>query len=79
VSDERIDPRRCPLCGQDNACGMAAGCATCWCFETKIPRAVLDRVPAPAQGVACVCRTCASEGKEGAKLEALLKIVRGQR
>lgn len=54
------DPRRCPLCGEGNACGMAAGAGTCWCFSATIPPEVLERVPAEARGEACVCRTCAS-------------------
>ncbi|HUL76591.1 MAG TPA: cysteine-rich CWC family protein [Vicinamibacteria bacterium] len=60
---ESVDPCRCPLCGEDNDCGMAKGKATCWCFFVTIPRDVLDRVPAEAKGIACVCRACAIGGK----------------
>lgn len=66
------DPRRCPLCGQANQCGMAgtqgAPCASavatedCWCFRATIPQSVLDQVPAAARGVACVCAACAAGG-----------------
>ena len=55
-----IDTRACPLCGGDNACGMAAGKEDCWCFHAEIPAEVLDRVPAEARGAACVCRGCAT-------------------
>jgi hypothetical protein len=54
-----IDPARCPLCGEANACEIAAGRTTCWCFEAPVPAGVLARVPPAAQGVACVCRRCA--------------------
>jgi Cysteine-rich CWC len=54
-----VDPRRCPLCGSGNACGMAEGAESCWCFEATIPAEVIDRVPAEARAVACVCQGCA--------------------
>ena len=67
-----IDPSRCPLCGESNACQVAAGCATCWCFDTPVPAAVLARIPAEAQGVACVCKRCATAeaSDETEKLES---------
>lgn len=55
-----IDPSRCPLCGQPNQCGIAAGEATCWCFETPIPAEALEKVPPEARGIACLCKTCAT-------------------
>jgi len=61
-----LDARRCPLCGEPNVCGMAEGATTCWCTETKIPKEVLDRVPADAVDRACVCQACAS-GKRSSK------------
>jgi hypothetical protein len=57
-----VDPRRCPLCGNGNACGMAEGAKTCWCFEASISPEVIDRVPAEARNVACVCQGCATAG-----------------
>ncbi|HEY5950472.1 MAG TPA: cysteine-rich CWC family protein [Kofleriaceae bacterium] len=53
-----MDPIRCPLCGDANECQLAAGRSTCWCFYTPAPAHVLARVPAEAQGIACVCRRC---------------------
>ncbi len=55
-----VDPARCPLCDQANDCQIAAGHDRCWCFETPVPAGVLARVPIDAQGVACVCRRCAT-------------------
>jgi hypothetical protein len=55
-----VDPRRCPLCGAGNECGMAAGASDCWCFHVSIPDQVIDRVPAEARGAACVCKGCGS-------------------
>lgn len=54
-----IEPGLCPLCGDDNECARVAGRARCWCYETTVPRAVLERVPEEARALACVCRACA--------------------
>lgn len=59
-----VDPKRCPLCRDDNNCGAARGEATCWCFTARVPDEVLERVPPSARGVACVCEGCASGRRE---------------
>jgi hypothetical protein len=59
----RVDPTRCPLCGEGNACGAAAGEPACWCYGVKISAGALNRVPKEAVGVACVCRRCAEAGE----------------
>jgi hypothetical protein len=54
-----IDPAVCPLCGQANTCGMAAGNAgVCWCVGETFPSALLAQLPQPARGKACVCYEC---------------------
>ncbi len=55
-----VDPARCPLCGEPNACELAGGRTRCWCFETPVPAETLARVPAEARDLACVCRPCAT-------------------
>jgi hypothetical protein len=55
-------PDTCPLCGGPNACGLVAGAASCWCYEARIPAAVLARIPAEARGRSCICQTCATGG-----------------
>lgn len=52
---ELVDPDHCPLCGDENHCGMRAGSKTCWCFSANLVPGVLDRVPPEAQRVACCC------------------------
>lgn len=54
-----IDAHHCPLCGDNNQCGIAAGDKSCWCFSQPVPQGVLQKLPAEARGVACVCRVCA--------------------
>ena len=60
-----VDPRRCPLCGGPNDCGIAAGASTCWCFTAEIPADVRDRIPPDARDLACVCRACAERQPSG--------------
>ena len=53
-----VDPKRCPLCGEPNQCGVAQGLSSCWCFEVRIPDFVLARIPREARQFACVCKPC---------------------
>jgi len=69
---DAVDPTRCPLCGQDNTCGMAQGAGTCWCFSTPVPQEVLDRVPPALRGLACVCEACASGRRSPTEAQALI-------
>ena len=63
-----IDPSRCPLCGQPNACAMQAAQASgespgpCWCVNETFSPELLARVPVPAQQRACICPRCARTG-----------------
>lgn len=64
------EPTRCPLCGQDNACGAAAGKGTCWCFDTTLDPAVLATIPEAAKGKACVCRKCGEKRPDAGPVRA---------
>jgi hypothetical protein len=75
VTSPALDRERCPLCGERNDCGLAAGKGVCWCFTAAIPREVLERVPAEARGVACVCTACASGRRHPAKLFARIEAL----
>jgi hypothetical protein len=55
-----IDPGRCPICREPNACGLQAGQPTCWCFDARIPATALARVPAEDTDRACICQACAT-------------------
>lgn len=61
-----IDPRVCPLCGQGNQCAMQIERETgvaqgpCWCTTAVFDHAVLERVPAEARQLACICARCAA-------------------
>ena len=59
---EPIDPTRCPLCGEPNACARAAqpggDAAECWCSALTFDRSLLARVPAAEARRACICLRC---------------------
>ncbi len=78
-SNTAYSPDRCPLCGGPNQCGLAAGSTSCWCFTTRIPDAVVERVPVAARNVACVCPDCAAGRASPAVLEARLAATRRER
>ncbi len=63
MTDTPTDPHHCPLCGQANACRIAADKDSphCWCFDESIGVAALAKVPAADRGRACICRTCARQ------------------
>ena len=54
--------------------GMVEGKGSCWCFHATIPPEVIERVPAEARGVACVCQGCAS----GEPALATIKVIGGR-
>jgi hypothetical protein len=80
VSDCGRDPARCPVCGDANACGVAAGSSDCWCFGAAIPDAALAAVPPEARGEACICRACATREPEAqSRIDQARDLVRLRR
>jgi len=60
LSIDSRDPRRCPLCGSLNDCGVVTGQTTCWCFEEDVLHDVLDQALTEASDRVCLCRSCAT-------------------
>lgn len=64
-----LDPSRCPICGQANQCAMEVEKATgqpqdpCWCMQVDFNAELLAQLPAESRGQACICRSCAEQGK----------------
>lgn len=56
------NPSKCPLCGRDNDCAIAAGrdAESCWCMTATISPTTLGSIPAEARGKVCICARCAS-------------------
>jgi hypothetical protein len=62
----------CPLCGNPNECAAARSGSfdvPCWCVDVAIDAATLARIPAPLQGVSCLCPQCAAGGEPGSAKE----------
>lgn len=65
-----VHAQQCPLCGQSNQCAMELERSTgqaqgpCWCTQVEFSPALLERIPAPAQALACVCAACAQAAKD---------------
>ena len=65
-----IDPSRCPLCGQPNACANETARATgqpqppCWCTTVDFTPELLARVPQQARRQACICAACARAAQD---------------
>ncbi len=55
-----VDPGRCPLCGETNACARVVdpNAEDCWCTTRRISPELLLCVPKSAQGRACICQNC---------------------
>ena len=62
-----VDPCRCPLCGQANACAMAApvpSAEPCWCTRVHFSADLLKQVPMVARNQACICAACVAASKD---------------
>jgi len=63
-----VDPALCPLCGQPNACALAASPgavpAECWCASRRFASALLARIPPESAGRACICSRCQRGAEE---------------
>lgn len=55
----RLDERLCPLCERENHCSVQSG--ECWCFHTKVPQELLDRIPVELRNKVCICSKCVEE------------------
>ncbi|TDG12390.1 hypothetical protein E2F43_12290 [Seongchinamella unica] len=57
---------KCPLCGQDNQCAMAAGEPpdNCWCMTVEISAAALAALPEAERGVRCICPACGTDRRK---------------
>ncbi len=77
MNEARTD--RCPLCGGDNACAVAAASGDpeavqrCWCLDAEFDAGTLARVPAEFAQRTCVCRRCVEV--DGAPLPAGVRAI----
>ena len=63
-----LDPCRCPLCGQPNACAMATpglvASGPCWCTLVQFSADLLKQVPEAARNQACICAACVAKSED---------------
>ncbi|HAC34585.1 MAG TPA: hypothetical protein DCF45_08730 [Gammaproteobacteria bacterium] len=60
VIDEGEASRRCPVCGEQNNCGLLNqnGNQQCWCVDVNPADGILDSLPQEVRGKVCLCRRC---------------------
>ncbi|MFC4302581.1 cysteine-rich CWC family protein [Cohnella boryungensis] len=61
MGDGKLHPGKCPLCGQNNACGNLAELpphGSCWCSSVVFPPELFDELPEELRNKACVCKDC---------------------
>ncbi len=55
--EEPIEQQFCPLCQQVNLCDVD-NIDGCWCTKKKVPKELIDKVPAKLKKKACICQQC---------------------
>lgn len=55
-----VDEQSCPFCHNSNYCGANTQ-ETCWCFETKVPKALIELVPKTLLNKSCICAICVNK------------------
>ncbi|MBA6234473.1 MULTISPECIES: cysteine-rich CWC family protein [unclassified Colwellia] len=48
----------CPLCNNQNLCGVSNTTKPCWCTLEKVPSALIQGVPDAEKGKSCICQAC---------------------
>ncbi|WP_081869646.1 cysteine-rich CWC family protein [Endozoicomonas numazuensis] len=69
-----MNPKRCPLCQQENHCAISAGkpAEQCWCME-DVKTSSLDQpavlMPVPEADTTCYCQPCLEKVKKNGQLQ----------
>lgn len=71
------DPHECPSCGEPNACALARGESSCWCFGEAPPSVSREQVPEELRGVACLCWACMRDEWRPARARRTLQRLLG--
>ena len=70
MTQPALDPCRCPLGGQPNACAMttpntgAAASSPCWCTLVQFSADLLKQVPEAVRNKACICAACVAKSED---------------
>ncbi|MGF7088620.1 hypothetical protein JOD24_002469 [Kroppenstedtia sanguinis] len=58
MSEAKSRPKYCPLCGQENRCGIGEPQKACWCTYAYFPKEIFAMVPPAQLGKSCICKEC---------------------
>ncbi len=61
------DKKICPICEQENNCGLLQGKSQCWCFNRKFPSELLELVS--EKELSCICDKCLEKFKSKSELK----------
>ncbi|MFX3632872.1 MAG: cysteine-rich CWC family protein [Candidatus Pristimantibacillus sp.] len=64
--NKQVEENRCPLCSDVNQCSVESG--DCWCFNTKFPIELNERLPEELVGKVCICQKCVEKYKRHSNL-----------
>lgn len=52
----QYEEKRCPLCGEENHCGVVEGQNTCWCMTEEFPEGIIEAISNEPKK--CICQNC---------------------
>lgn len=58
MTDAGRGPKYCPICGQENGCGIGEPRETCWCTHAYFPKGIFAKVPPDQLRKSCICKEC---------------------
>lgn len=63
MSDQPVDTRICPRCGQPNQCAVVTGNTDCWCRQVPLLQTTLSagETKTAATAAVCYCPACLTE------------------
>ena len=56
----KSDPNLCPLCGEQNHCGVSQP-EDCWCRSETFSHELIESIPDNKVKKACICQNCVRE------------------
>lgn len=57
-----VEQKDCPLCGEENDCGVTKGEQQCWCMAVEFPQHLLATVAQEPKS--CICQRCLNTYKK---------------
>lgn len=62
----KTDKKICPICKQENNCGLLQGKLQCWCFNREFPSQLLEIFS--EKELSCICEKCLKNFKNELKI-----------